>query len=100
MRACAMLAVTFLAGRGERIRTSGIQLPKLALYQAELRPGTLKSARFIWACGALRKAALERQAWRAHRRGGTSHASVAFSRGPDANLLSGSVQMRIEGSEA
>src|SRR5580658_5795966 len=25
-------------GRGERIRTSGIQLPKLALYQAELRP--------------------------------------------------------------
>src|SRR3546814_4546245 len=27
------------AGRGERIRTSDIQLPKLALYQAELHPG-------------------------------------------------------------
>src|SRR5579864_5314955 len=43
MRACAMFASPFLAGRGERIRTSGIQLPKLALYQAELRPETAKA---------------------------------------------------------
>ena len=34
------------AGRGERIRTSDIQLPKLALYQAELRPGRLQSMDF------------------------------------------------------
>jgi hypothetical protein len=34
-------------GRGERIRTSGIQLPKLALYQAELRPETPESAVLI-----------------------------------------------------
>ena len=30
------------AGRGERIRTSDILLPKQALYQAELRPEALK----------------------------------------------------------
>ena len=29
------------SGRGERIRTSGPQLPKLVLYQAELRPGSV-----------------------------------------------------------
>src|SRR6185437_9304666 len=43
MRARAIAVVDPLplppeAGRGERIRTSGFELPKLALYQAELRP--------------------------------------------------------------
>ena len=33
-----------MIGRGGVIRTRGIQLPKLALYQAELRPDTLKVA--------------------------------------------------------
>ena len=33
-------------GRGERIRTSDILLPKQALYQAELRPGPQDCSRF------------------------------------------------------
>jgi predicted O-methyltransferase YrrM len=47
MRACAITTPCRAAarakadGRGERIRTSGIQLPKLALYLAELRPGSV-----------------------------------------------------------
>src|SRR6185312_7149065 len=43
-------------GRGERIRTSGIQLPKLALYQAELRPASAKTL------GLLGVSALNKQA--------------------------------------
>src|SRR6185437_7985742 len=56
MRARAMpvpRAAAVSSGRGERIRTSGIQLPKLALYQAELRPGPSKIARLSMACAAL-----------------------------------------------
>src|SRR6185437_2028473 len=34
-------------GRGERIRTSDIQLPKLALYQAELRPVVARITPFL-----------------------------------------------------
>ncbi|CAA7615555.1 hypothetical protein MTBSS4_130086 [Magnetospirillum sp. SS-4] len=44
-------------GRGERIRTSGIQLPKLALYQAELHP----DARFVRGFGPIGKEGLR---WR------------------------------------
>src|ERR1700691_3893073 len=38
MRTFGMAPPRRTAGRGERIRTSGIKLPKLALYLAELRP--------------------------------------------------------------
>ena len=34
-------------GRGRGIRTLDIQLPKLALYQAELRPVAVKVAHFL-----------------------------------------------------
>ncbi len=43
------------AGRSERIRTSDIQLPKLALYQAELRSDILQTAEFLdFLCGMLK----------------------------------------------
>ncbi|MFM2275552.1 MAG: hypothetical protein RL211_1424 [Pseudomonadota bacterium] len=33
-----MLLCVFLSGRGERIRTSGLYVPNVALYQAKLHP--------------------------------------------------------------
>ena len=37
----------FLSGRGERIRTSGLYVPNVALYQAKLHPDLMESARRI-----------------------------------------------------
>jgi hypothetical protein len=36
-----------MPGRGERIRTSGLYVPNVALYQAKLHPDALMTAAFI-----------------------------------------------------
>jgi hypothetical protein len=44
---------SWFAGRGERIRTSGLLLPKQALYQAKLRPGEPKYSPIQCGLGSL-----------------------------------------------
>ena len=62
MRTLGMIPLFVRVGRGERIRTSGIKLPKLALYQAELRPGPRGNGHSIWGFPSPRKP-------RTHQRG-------------------------------